>query len=71
MTADIDQLLRLEDVATLLETAESSGSVRQSELTELIEAQQLEALEIDALHRELEGRGIELIDDERRPSSSS
>jgi RNA polymerase primary sigma factor len=65
VTADIDQLLRLEDVTTLLETAESSGSVRLSELTELIEAQQLEALEIDALHRELEGRGIELIDDER------
>jgi RNA polymerase primary sigma factor len=67
VTADIDQLLRLEDVVTLLATAESSGSVRQSELTELIEAQQLETLEIDALHRELEGRGIEVLDDEREP----
>ena len=67
VTADIDQLLRLEDVAALLETAESGGSVRQSELTELIEAQQLEALEIDALHRELDGRGIEVLEDEREP----
>jgi len=67
VTADIEQLLRLEDVVTLLETAESSGSVRQSELTELVEAQQLEALEIDALHRELDGRGIEIVDDEREP----
>jgi RNA polymerase primary sigma factor len=67
VTADIDQLLRLEDVVGLLESAESSGSVRQSELTELVEAQQLETLEVDALHRELEGRGIEVVDDEREP----
>jgi RNA polymerase primary sigma factor len=67
VTADIDQLVRLEDVAALLETAESSGSVRQSELTELVEAQQFEPLEVDALHRELEGRGIEIVDDEREP----
>jgi RNA polymerase primary sigma factor len=67
VTADIDQLLRLEDVVGLLEAAESSGSVRQSELTELVEAQQLETLEVDALHRELDGRGIEIVDDEREP----
>jgi RNA polymerase primary sigma factor len=67
VTADIEQLLRLEDVVSLLATAESSGSVRQSELTELIEAQQLETLEIDALHRELDGRGIEVLEDEREP----
>jgi RNA polymerase primary sigma factor len=67
VTADMEQLLRLEDVVALLETAESSGSVRQTELTELVEAQQLEALEIDALQRELDGRGIEIVDDEREP----
>jgi RNA polymerase primary sigma factor len=65
VTADIEQLLHLEDVRTLLETAESSGSVRQTEIVELVEAQQLETLEVDALYRELEGRGIELVEDER------
>jgi RNA polymerase primary sigma factor len=65
VTADIEQLLRLEDVRVLLETAESGGSVRQTEILELVEAQQLETLEIDALYRELEGRGIEIVEDER------
>ena len=65
VTAEIEQLLHLEDVRTLLETAESSGSVRQTEIVELVEAQQLETLEVDALYRELEGRGIELVEDER------
>jgi RNA polymerase primary sigma factor len=68
VTADIELLLRQEDVVTLIETAEANGAVRQSELAELVEAHQLDTLEVDALFHELEGRGIDVLEDEREPA---
>ena len=67
VTADLDLLARQEDVAALIETAEPSGVVRHSELAELIETHQLDSLEVDALYRELEGRGIDVVE-EKEPS---
>jgi RNA polymerase primary sigma factor len=67
VAAEIDRLLELEDLKALLEAAELTGSLRQAELLELVEAHQLDALEIDALHRELDQRGIELVENEPEP----
>jgi RNA polymerase primary sigma factor len=51
----------------LLEAAEEAGSLPQSALAEILDQRQLEPLELDALCRELEQYGIEVIDDERAP----
>ena len=67
MTVEIDHVLATEDVRQLIETAEQHGSVRVSELTDLVETHDLAPLEAEALQRELEQRGVDLIDDEKAP----
>jgi RNA polymerase primary sigma factor len=62
VVAEIEKLLEVEDLRALLEVADQSGFVRQAELTEVIEAHSLQPLEIDAVHRELDRRGIELVE---------
>src|SRR2546429_2050881 len=64
MTVEIESILQHEDIQGLLENAEGTGSVKQPELAELIEAHQLDALETDAICNELERRGIDVIPDE-------
>src|SRR5256712_9846239 len=64
MTVEIESILQHEDIQGLLENAESTGSVKQPELAELIEAHQLDVLETDALFNELERRGIEVLVEE-------
>ena len=49
-----------------MEVAEERGRVRQSQLNELLEPMQLDALESESVYRELEKRAIEVIDDRRR-----
>jgi RNA polymerase primary sigma factor len=61
----VENVLLNDDLRVLLESAEAFGSVRQSELTEVIEPLDLDPLELEAVHRELDARGIELVDDER------
>ncbi len=51
-----------EELVQLLEAAEQSGSVRQAELTEILEPLALDALEVDAVYREFEQRGIDVVD---------
>src|SRR6266545_8339189 len=63
MTVSIESILQHEDIQGLLENAETTGSVRQPELAELIEVHQLDALETDALFNELERRGIEVAEE--------
>jgi RNA polymerase primary sigma factor len=71
-----DDLLRLERPAKtnalssqewqqLLEAAEELGSLRQSAVAELLDRRGLDRPELDAIRRELELQGIEVIDDER------
>jgi RNA polymerase primary sigma factor len=60
---EIESILQHEDIQGLLESAESTGSVRQLELAELIEAHELDALETDALFNELERRGLEIAEE--------
>jgi RNA polymerase primary sigma factor len=64
MTVEIESILQHEDIQVLLENAEGTGSVKQPELAELIEAHQLDALETETLFNELERRGIDVVVEE-------
>jgi RNA polymerase primary sigma factor len=59
-TIDIDHLLRNEELVQLLEASEQAGSLKAIELAEIIDVHELDALEQDALYRELDRRGIEV-----------
>src|SRR5256886_1527929 len=63
MTVEIEHVLSAEDVRQVIEAAEQAGTVRASELTELVDAHELSELESEALHRECEQRGIEIVED--------
>jgi RNA polymerase primary sigma factor len=65
MTVEIEHVLTAEDVRQLIDAAEQTGSIRAGDLTELVETHELGTLEAEALHRELEQRGIEILEDER------
>src|SRR5215210_2771261 len=62
-TVDIDHLLRNEELQQLLDAAEQVSSLKATELAELVETHELDALEQDALFRELDRRGIEVTDE--------
>ena len=62
-TVDIDHLLRNEDLQQLLETAEQAGSLKAADLGEVVETHELDPLEQDALFRELDRRGIEVVEE--------
>ena len=66
MTVEIESILQHEDIHVLLENAEPTGSVRHSDLAELIETHQLDPLETDALYSELERRGIDVFEEPER-----
>ena len=61
-TVDIETLLAEDEVRVLLETSEQSGTIRVHDLAEIVETHELAPLEQDALLRELDKRGIEVID---------
>jgi len=67
-TVDIDTLLQLEGVRTLLDGSEPTGSIQATELSDLVETYELDALEQDALSRELDQRGIEVIEPTAEPA---
>jgi RNA polymerase primary sigma factor len=60
-TVEIETILATEELVTLLDAAESSGQLRQSELAEIIEPLELHPLEVESIHQELDRRGIELL----------
>src|SRR5919204_1020701 len=65
MTVELlEQLLTNPELQQLLEAAEQPGSVRQPDLLETLEPLELDALETDALFRELEQRGIDVVEPE-------
>jgi RNA polymerase primary sigma factor len=61
LTVEIESILINEELAALLEAAEASGQLRHQELVELLEPLDLDPLELEAVHTELDRRGIELI----------
>ena len=62
MTVEIESILGNEELATLLEAAETSGQLRTVELHEILEPLELDPLETDAVYSELDRRGIELLE---------
>ena len=68
----VENLLLLEDLQQLLEAAEATGTIRYPELAELIEPHALGPLELDDLYRELDRRGIEVVEmTEREPEKEA
>ena len=61
-TVDIESILAQDDLRSLLETCEQSGSIRAPEVTEIVESHELSGLEHEALVRELDKRGIEIVE---------
>jgi RNA polymerase primary sigma factor len=61
-TVDIDHLLGNEELVQLLDAAEQAGSLKATDLAEVVEAHELDALELDAIYRELDRRGIEVVE---------
>src|SRR3989337_4404087 len=59
---DIDNILGFEDIRLLLEQSEQVGTIRASDLAEIAEAYELTELEQDAFLRELDQRGIEIVE---------
>jgi RNA polymerase primary sigma factor len=66
-TIDIDTLLAQDEVRALLESSEQAGTIRVQQLAELVEMHELAPLEHDALLRELDKRGIEIVDPPAAP----
>jgi RNA polymerase primary sigma factor len=60
---ETDILLLSDDLRQLVDAAEERGSLLQSDLNEVLEPLTLDPLEVDAIHRELETRQIELLND--------
>jgi len=63
MPVEIESILQHEGVQVFLETSEASGNARQSELNDLTELHEFDVFELDLLYRELETRGVEIVDD--------
>jgi RNA polymerase primary sigma factor len=65
MTAvEIENVLGTAELHDLFEQAEQNGSLRYADLNEVLEPMHLDALETDAVFRELEQRGIEVLEPE-------
>jgi RNA polymerase primary sigma factor len=64
VTVEIESILINEELVVLLEVAEANGQLRQQDLVELLEAMELDPLEVEAVHTELDRRGIELVMEE-------
>ena len=60
-TIDIELLLTQEDTRQLLDACEVAGAMRAADLAELVEVHELSPLEQEALLRELDKRGIEVV----------
>jgi RNA polymerase primary sigma factor len=61
--AETDILLLSEDLRQLVDGSEERGSLLQSDLNEVLEPLNLDALEVEAVFRELETRQIDVVDD--------
>src|SRR5215210_5952433 len=65
MTAvEIETVLATPELHELFEQAEQTGSLRYADLVEVLEPLHLDPLETDAVYRELEQRGIEVLEQE-------
>ncbi len=63
LIVDVDIVLASDELRALVEIGEERGRIRQSQLNEVLEPLRLDLLEIEYVHRELEKRAIEIVDD--------
>jgi RNA polymerase primary sigma factor len=61
-TVDIETLLAQDELRALLETCEQAGSIRAPDVHEIVETHELNGLEQEALVREFDKRGIEIVE---------
>src|SRR6266568_2941536 len=66
-TVEIDNILATPELQELVEAAEQTGSLRYADLAEAIEVLRLDALEVDAVYRALDQRGIEIAEQQPEP----
>ena len=66
-SVDIETILALEELRQLLESCEQSGAIRASEISEIVETHELAPLEHEALLRELDKRGIDVVETVAEP----
>ena len=66
-TVEIDNVLATPELQELVEGAEQTGSLRYAELAEAIEVLRLDPLEVDAVYRALDQRGIEIEQQQQEP----
>ncbi len=60
-TVEIESILASEELLMLLDAAESSGQLRPADLAEIVDPLELDPLVVEAIHQELDRRGIELL----------
>ncbi len=60
--------LEVDEIQLLLERAETAGFLDSAELAETADALELEPADIDALQRELEERGVEIVERPKEPA---
>src|SRR5437763_5303112 len=70
MSVAIETLVLNPDMQQLFEAAAEAGFVRQADVAEIVETHELDALETDALFRELEHRGIEVLESVPEPAQA-
>ena len=63
MATETDILVQSDELRALVEAAEERGSLSATELNDVLEPLAFDALELEALHRELDARAIELVAD--------
>ena len=63
VATETDILLLSDDLRRLVDACEERGSVLQSELNDVLEPLSLDPLEVDLVHRELETRQIDVVND--------
>src|SRR5881628_320294 len=68
-TVEIDNVLATPELQELVEASEQTGSLRYAELAELLELLRLDALEVDAVYRAREQRGIEIVEQQPEPQA--
>jgi RNA polymerase primary sigma factor len=61
-TVDIEGLLAQDELRALLDACENAGSIRAPQVSDIVETHELTGLEHEALVRELDKRGIEIVD---------
>jgi RNA polymerase primary sigma factor len=61
-SVDIELILSHEELRQLLESCEQSGTIRALEVAEIVDTHELAPLEHEALLRELDKRGIEVVE---------